>query len=92
MSTLPLFAAMRMIEFSFCGVFGSSGPALGVATIADVGTLFARCSGHTDFRQIWAPEERGRPLSIYAIGPMVRLFIHLPPDIDDLRLVLCWEV
>ncbi|CAD6583670.1 MAG: hypothetical protein TREMPRED_003613 [Tremellales sp. Tagirdzhanova-0007] len=38
----------------FCGVFGSSGPALGVATIAD----------------IWAPEERGRPLSIYAIGPM----------------------
>ena len=46
-------ATLVILRF-FCGVFGSSGPALGVATIAD----------------IWAPEERGRPISIYAIGPM----------------------
>lgn len=47
---MPTLLVLRF----FCGVFGSSGPALGVATIAD----------------IWAPEERGKPLSIYAVGPM----------------------
>lgn len=46
-----------MLIASFCGVFGSSGPALGVATIAD----------------IFSPEERGRPISVYALGPMVGL-------------------
>ncbi|GFZ42665.1 hypothetical protein JCM24511_00382 [Saitozyma sp. JCM 24511] len=46
-------ATLIVLRF-FCGVFGSSGPALGVATCADV----------------WAPHERGRPVSLYAIGPM----------------------
>ena len=91
-SILSVSAATRLIKFSFCGVFGSSGPALGVATIADVGILSARCASDTDFRQIGAPEGRGRALSIYAIGPMVRLFVHLPPDTDDLRPGLFLEV
>ncbi|KAL1405713.1 hypothetical protein Q8F55_007383 [Vanrija albida] len=37
-----------------CGCFGSVGPTLGVATCADMFT----------------PQERGRPVSLYAIGPM----------------------
>lgn len=37
------------------GCFGSSGPGLGVATISD----------------LFAPKERGLPISIYAIGPMM---------------------
>ncbi|KAM0747748.1 MFS general substrate transporter [Meredithblackwellia eburnea MCA 4105] len=37
------------------GTFGSSGPGLGVATISD----------------LFAPKERGLPISIYAIGPMM---------------------
>ncbi|ORY84191.1 major facilitator superfamily domain-containing protein [Leucosporidium creatinivorum] len=46
--------ALIVLRF-FAGVFGSSGPGLGVATISD----------------LFAPRERGRPLSIYAIGPML---------------------
>lgn len=37
-----------------CGCFGSVGPTLGVATCADM----------------FIPQERGRPVSLYAIGPM----------------------
>lgn len=37
-----------------CGCCGSAGPSLGVATCAD----------------LFHPSERGRPISIYAIGPM----------------------
>ncbi|GAA5909400.1 hypothetical protein JCM6882_000972 [Rhodosporidiobolus microsporus] len=37
------------------GFFGSSGPGLGVATISD----------------LFEPKKRGRPMSIYAIGPML---------------------
>ncbi|BGP21196.1 MFS polyamine transporter [Rhodotorula toruloides] len=37
------------------GFFGSSGPGLGVATISD----------------LFRPQERGRPIAIYAIGPML---------------------
>ncbi|WOO79547.1 MFS transporter prlG [Vanrija pseudolonga] len=48
--TMAGLIAMRFV----CGVFGSVGPALGVATCAD----------------IFAPKERGRPVSIYALGPM----------------------
>ncbi|ORX36494.1 major facilitator superfamily domain-containing protein [Kockovaella imperatae] len=47
------FWAVVILRF-FCGVFGSCGPALGVATCAD----------------IFSPAERGRPVSIYAMGPM----------------------
>ncbi|RXK41266.1 hypothetical protein M231_01416 [Tremella mesenterica] len=49
----PNMAGLLILRF-LCGVTGSSGPALGVATCAD----------------IWIPSERGRPISIYAIGPM----------------------
>ncbi|BGP52525.1 hypothetical protein JCM8202v2_000079 [Rhodotorula sphaerocarpa] len=38
-----------------CGFFGSSGPGLGVATISD----------------LFKPHERGRPIAIYGIGPML---------------------
>ncbi|TXT08900.1 hypothetical protein VHUM_03028 [Vanrija humicola] len=38
-----------------CGCFGSVGPTLGVATCADM----------------FIPQERGRPVSLYAIGPMM---------------------
>lgn len=37
------------------GCFGSSGPGLGVATISD----------------LFSPQERGLPISIYALGPMM---------------------
>ncbi|KAK4047042.1 hypothetical protein OIO90_006325 [Microbotryomycetes sp. JL221] len=40
---------------SFAGVFGSSGPGLGVATISD----------------LFIPRERGRVISVYAIGPLL---------------------
>ncbi|CAK9787121.1 putative polyamine transport-related protein [Cutaneotrichosporon oleaginosum] len=49
----PNMAALLVLRF-FCGVFGSVGPTLGVATCADV----------------FAPHERGRPVSLYALGPM----------------------
>ncbi|KAL7419716.1 hypothetical protein Q5752_005632 [Cryptotrichosporon argae] len=45
--------ALLVLRF-FAGVFGSVGPSLGVATVADV----------------FAPAERGRPVSLYATGPM----------------------
>ncbi|WRT65586.1 uncharacterized protein IL334_002531 [Kwoniella shivajii] len=38
----------------FCGMFGSVAPSLGVATCADM----------------YVPEERGKPISIYALGPL----------------------
>ncbi|WVR03905.1 hypothetical protein IAU60_000904 [Kwoniella sp. DSM 27419] len=38
----------------FCGVFGSVSPSLGVATCADV----------------WEPSARGKPISIYGLGPI----------------------
>lgn len=53
-------AAMVCLRF-FAGFFGSSGPALGVATVSDV----------------FNPRERGTPISIYAIGPMVLLALCL---------------
>lgn len=49
----PNMAALVALRF-LAGVFGSSGPALGVATMAD----------------LFAPSERGKPISIYAVGPM----------------------
>lgn len=64
-------ATLIVLRF-FCGVFGSSGPALGVATCADVsiGATSPRAA-LTHAVQVWAPHERGRPVSLYAIGPMV---------------------
>ncbi|WVQ78742.1 hypothetical protein IAT38_000829 [Cryptococcus sp. DSM 104549] len=38
----------------FCGIFGSVTPTLGVATVAD----------------IFSPQQRGTPISLYALGPM----------------------
>lgn len=58
--------AMRFV----CGVFGSVGPALGVATCADVRFASSPRAAQLTRPQIFAPKERGRPVSIYALGPM----------------------
>lgn len=50
----PNLPAMIVLRF-FAGVFGSSGPGLGVATISD----------------LFIPRERGRVISVYAIGPLL---------------------
>ena len=48
--SMPALILLRFIA----GVFASSGPALGIATVSDV----------------FSPRERGKPISIYATGPM----------------------
>lgn len=61
--------------FSFAGVFGSSGPGLGVATISDlyVPSRFSDLSYDAELlRCRFAPRERGRVLSIYAIVSCAR--------------------
>ncbi|KAM0791662.1 hypothetical protein ACM66B_006098 [Microbotryomycetes sp. NB124-2] len=50
----PNLASMIVLRF-FAGVFGSSGPGLGVATISD----------------LFIPRERGTVISVYAIGPLL---------------------
>lgn len=45
--------ALIILRF-FAGIFASSGPGLGIATVSDV----------------FSPQERGSPISIYALGPM----------------------
>ncbi|KAK4047220.1 hypothetical protein OIV83_005522 [Microbotryomycetes sp. JL201] len=50
----PNLPAMIVLRF-FSGVFGSSGPGLGVATISD----------------LFVPRERGRAISVYALGPLL---------------------
>ncbi|KAL7408914.1 major facilitator superfamily domain-containing protein [Mrakia frigida] len=49
----PSMPALIVLRF-FAGVFASSGPSLGIATVSD----------------IFSPADRGSPISIYAVGPM----------------------
>ncbi|CED83715.1 Synaptic vesicle transporter SVOP and related transporters (major facilitator superfamily) [Phaffia rhodozyma] len=49
----PNLYSLIILRF-FCGICGSSGPTLGVATVSDV----------------FSPAQRGKPISIYALGPM----------------------
>ncbi|SCV72192.1 BQ2448_4886 [Microbotryum intermedium] len=49
----PSFSSILVLRL-FSGIFGSSGPSLGVATLSD----------------LFAPKGRGKPLSYYALGPM----------------------
>ncbi|SCZ88167.1 BZ3500_MvSof-1268-A1-R1_Chr2-1g04234 [Microbotryum saponariae] len=49
----PSFSSILVLRL-LTGIFGSSGPSLGVATLSD----------------LFAPKERGKPLSYYALGPM----------------------
>lgn len=72
-------------SYSLSGFFGSSGPGLGVATISDRPSAFPPSqttrSDVSDARAVFRPQERGRPIAIYAIVRPHSFFLPSHPKL-----------